>query len=326
MVKYRNIIKRKNYLNQLAKAHEVTYYKRSESEIIDELVKNGHKEKLDYLEDQFKFSSSHLTLCQLEEFWPEHTSSPEKLLSYLIKKGVINSTNIDTEWQPELRERPQLCAIKHEGSAVFLKFVEKKTGVRKSGYSSTISVYAQFTSFVIVYGEEPHIQMRCPFKEIKKYMEFLLTFIGFGKPCKYFTVPKLTKKNAAKICEYLSAGVASRHIILPATVGSVLFHGTKGTDLSTDNTYEEINNAIKKLGLPTDDTADEKCIFKYKDTKTSIEIETTFEVQYKKGYFKFLKEVPECVVDHVLDTLILVDLEDRKKVCQNQLLLLKNNN
>lgn len=174
-----------------------------------------------------------------------------------------------------------------------------------------VSTYAQFTSVVLNFGEKPRIQMRCAFNDVKKYIEFVMTFIGYQKPCGYLTVPKLTRENAVKICNHLSAGVASRHILLPTTVGSVQFNGKKGTDLSNDGTFNRITNAIKDLGLPTDHTMEEKCTFKYTDPKTSIELVTNFEVNFDKGYFKFTKEVPEAIVDHVLDILVRVYMEDR---------------
>ncbi|MCY8486028.1 hypothetical protein MOC97_11150 [Bacillus atrophaeus] len=316
MIKYTNIIKRRKHLNQLAKNNKITSYGRSEEDIIQDLIEEGHEEKLDYLDEQFKFSSANLTLCELEEAWPENIDSPEKLLSYLVKNRYVNPNNIDTEWQPPLKQTLQLCAIKHEGSAVYLKFVEEKLTVRKSGYSSSVSSYAQFTSVVLIFGEKPLIQMRCPFRDIKKYIEFTMDFIGYKNPCRYFTVPKLTRDNAVRMCELLSAGVSSRHISLPTNVGSVQFNGKKGIDLSNDGTFDKITNAIKGLGLPTDHTMEEKCIFEYTDPKTSIKLETIFEVNFQKGYFKFTKEVPETIVDHVLDILILVDMEDRKKMNQ----------
>ncbi|MCY9372225.1 MULTISPECIES: hypothetical protein [Bacillus] len=311
MVQYTNIVKRKNYLNQLAKNCKVKFYSRTAEEIIEDLIHEGHKEKLDYLNEQFKFSSLHLTLCELYEEWPENVNTPEKLLTFLIEKRNISPSYIDTEWQPPLNPSFQLCAIKHEGSAVYLKFVEEKSTLRKSGYSSTVSKYAQFTSVVLNFGEKPRIQMRCAFTDVDKYIKFVMTFIGFQKPCGYLTVPKLTRENAVKICNHLSAGVASRHILLPTTVGSVQFNGKKGTDLSNDGTFNRITTAIQDLGLPTDHTMEEKCTFKYTDPKTSIEFVTNFEVNFDKGYFKFTKEVPESIVDHVLDILVRVYMEDR---------------
>ncbi|MEC1826737.1 hypothetical protein P9E80_01375 [Bacillus velezensis] len=312
MQKYLNIIEQSTILNQFAKTKKVKFSKRDAKEIIGELSEKGYRDDLKYLDEQFKFSSKHLTLCELEEAFPETSNTPEKLLKFLTEKRGLRINQIDTEWEPDLKPALQLCAIKHEGSAVYLKFVEEKSTTRKKGYGSMKVSYAHFISVVVIFTDKPLLEMRCAFKDILKYREQILEYIGYTKDCNHFTVPKLTKENAKRMCAHLSAGVSSSHIALPTSVGSIQFNGKRGVDLNSDNTFNVITSAINKLGYPTDHKMDEKCIFKYTDPRTSVEIETTFEVNYGKGYFKFAKEVPESVVDHVLDVLVKVDIEDKK--------------
>ncbi|WP_259425335.1 hypothetical protein [Bacillus velezensis] len=312
MQKYLNIVEKSTILNQFAKTKKVKFFNRDAVEIIDELSAKGYRDDLRYLDEQFKFSSKHLTLCELEDPFPETSNTPEKLLKFLVGKRGLRTNQIDTEWEPDLRPKLQLCAIKHEGSAVYLKFVEEKSSTRKKGYGSMKVSYAHFISIVVIFADKPLLQMRCAFKDIVKYRKQVLEFIGYSKDCNHFTVPKLTKENAKRMCDHLSAGVSSSHIALPTSVGSIQFNGKRGVDLNSDKTFNIITTAINELGYPTDHKMDEKCIFKYTDPRTSVEIETTFEVNYGKGYFKFAKEVPETVVDHVLDVLVKVDMEDKK--------------
>ncbi|MBW4850958.1 MAG: hypothetical protein KZY73_03060 [Bacillaceae bacterium] len=314
MQKLLNIVEQRPILNQYAKLKKVKFSMRDVNEIIEELSKEGCRDDLEYLNEQFKFSSKHLTLCELEENFPETSNTPEKLLKFLIQNRGLKTNQIDTEWEPTLRPNLQLCAIKHEGSAVYLKFVEEKRTTRKKGYDSITIPYAHFISIVLIFGDKPLLQMRCAFTDIKKYRKQVLEFIGYSKDCEHFTVPKLTKKNAKRMCEHLSAGVSSSHISLPTSVGSIQFNGKRGVDLNNDHTFSALTSAIKNLGYPTDHKMDEKCNFKYTDPRTAVEIETVFEVNYGKGYFKFTKEVPESVVDHVLDVLVKVDMEDKQEI------------
>ncbi|ARA99112.1 hypothetical protein [Geobacillus thermodenitrificans] len=311
MFEYRNIPKK--YINQLAKIHKIKYLGRTEEEVIGDLIQAGHKEKLLYLNEQFKFSSLHMTICQPESNFPDKSNTPEKFLETLVNEGHITQKGINNEWEPPLRPAIQICAVKHDGAAVYLKLVEEKLTLRKRGYTKVPESYASFTSVVIHFGEEELIQLRCPFRDVKKYADYVMNLMGFAKPYKYFTVPKLTRENAKQLCALLSAGVASKHIALPTSVGSIRFNGKKGVNLDTDHTYQRITSAFEKLGLPTDHTMDETCFFSFTDQKTSIVVEAIFEVNIQKGYFKFTTAVPEAVIDHVLDALVAINGSGRQQ-------------
>lgn len=310
----------KKYINQLARAAEVKYFKRSEEEVIEDLLeKNGFREKMEYLEEQFKFRSPYLTLCQPEDNFPDKANTPEKFLETLVVEKVIIRSNINQEWRPSLKPETQICAVKHEGSAVYLKVVEARSNTRKNGYESISSVYAHFTSIVINFDDEGIIQLRCATKDTKKYAEFIMVLMGFAQPAKWFAVPKLTVEAAKKLCDILSAGVASNHIALPCNVGSVKFHGKKGINLSEDESYKSITGKIEELGYNTDHTMEQSCFFHFEDARTSIKIEATFEVNIQSGHFKFTTEVPEVVIDHVLEALMMVENEQEGTLTKPQI-------
>lgn len=86
MFEYRNIPKK--YINQLAKIHKIKYLGRTEEEVIGDLIQAGHKEKLLYLNEQFKFSSLHMTICQPESNFPDKSNTPEKFWKLLLMKGI----------------------------------------------------------------------------------------------------------------------------------------------------------------------------------------------------------------------------------------------
>lgn len=296
----------KLYINQLAKANKVVFSGKDREVVIDGLIEKN-QEKLNYLNEQFKFTSPYMTICKPESNFPDKSKTPELFISTLIKENLITKENINTQWQPELDSNIKICAIKQDGSAVYLKFVERKSFMRRSGYGTIPDFYASFRSVVIHFGQDEIIQLRCPSTEVKKYSEHVMKIMGFATPFKWFPVPKLTKDNAVELCTILSAGVASRHIAMPSTVGSLKFNGKKGVNLSNDKTFHTINKAIQDIGLPTDQTMDETCFFSYVDNVTGITIEATFEVNIQSGYFKFTKQVPEVVFDHVLEALVKVN-------------------
>lgn len=304
MVEYEHIPTK--YLNQFAKVSKVKYRGRTTEEVLDDLTKLGKVEDLKYLNEQFKFPCSFLSILKPESNFPDKSKTPEMFIDMLVRERVINPANINTEWQPSYGPAVKLCAIKHEGSSVYIKLVEERFSSKKTGYMKTRNSYAHFTSLVLHFGDEELIELRCSVKDAKKYADFIMKLMGFAS-FKWIAVPKLTKEAAKKLCSLLSAGVASTHIALPSTVGSLQFNGKKGINLSRDNTCALIKGKIEELGLPTDDTMDEKCFYSYTDTRTGIVIEVTFEVNIKMSYLKFTSTVPEAVVDHVLDTLVLVN-------------------
>lgn len=305
MAKYENIPKK--YLNQLAKLNKVVYRGKFAEEIEENLISLGKEENLVYLNEQFKFPASYLSICKPESNFPDKSNTPEKFISTLIAEGIITRTQVNAEWQPSYTPQIKICAIKHEGQSVYIKLVEERFNARKTGYGTVPSSYAHLTSLVLHFGEEELIELRCSAREVKKYAEYIMKLMGFATPYKWFLVPKLTKQAAKDLCNMLSAGTASTHIALPSTVGSLKFNGKKGINLNIDQTYKSITTAIEQLGIPTDDTMEENCFYAFTDPITNIVIEVTFEVNIKSSYFKFTSAVPEVVVDHVLDTLVIVN-------------------
>ncbi|MGE7021976.1 hypothetical protein [Solibacillus cecembensis] len=308
MAKYENIPKK--YLNQFAKLNKVVYRGKFQEEIEEMLIENGKEAELVYLNEQFKFPANYISICKAESNFPDKSKTPEKFIDTLITEGVILSSQVNAEWQPTYTPEVKICAIKHEGNSIYIKLVEERFNSRRNGYGTIPSSYAHLTSLVIHFGEEELIELRCSAREAKKYSEYVMKLMGFATPYKWFLVPKLTKQAARQLCSLLSAGIASTHIALPSTVGSLKFNGKKGINLDIDNTFKSITTAIEGLGLPTNDTMDENCFYSYTDPKTNIVIEVTFEVNIKASYFKFTSAVPEIVVDHVLDTLVIVNNDD----------------
>lgn len=301
---------KKKYLTQLAKEAEVKFWGKSEEEIIEDLLEeDGYEAKLDYLDDQFMFGSVNLTLCQMEDNFPDKSNTPEKFIQSLVDEKVISRNQVNKEWEPTYNKSLQICAVRHEGSAVYIKVVEERINKRRNGYRSVASSYAHTTSMVLHFGEQNLIQLRCPHRESKKYAEYITTLMGFAQPAKWFAVPKLTVPAAKKLCELLSAGVEADHIALAGNVGSVRFHAVKGIDLHKDPSFAALKEKIEELGLDTSQSMDQHGSFEYKDPVTSIKVEAKFEVNIQGGFFKFTAEVPEFVIDHVLDSLMLVNSE-----------------
>ncbi|WP_107841313.1 hypothetical protein [Metasolibacillus meyeri] len=305
MAKYENIPKK--YLNQFAKLNKVIHRGKFADEIEEELIAKGKEEDLIYLNEQFKFPASYLSICKVESNFPDKSKTPEMFIKTLITEGVIQNSQVNNEWQPTYTPEIKICAIKHEGNAIYIKLVEERFNSRKSGYSSIPSSYAHLTSLVIHFGEDELIELRCSAREVKKYAEYIMKLMGFGAPYKWYLVPKLTIPAAKQLYSLLSAGRASTQIALPSTVGSLKFNAKKGINLDVDMTFQSITTAIEGLGYPTNDTMDDDCFYSYTDPITNIVIEVKFEVNIKASYFKFTSAVPEVVVDHVLDTLVIVN-------------------
>ncbi|WP_339216310.1 hypothetical protein [Solibacillus sp. FSL W8-0372] len=305
MAKYDNIPKK--YLNQFAKVNSVVYKSKSPEDIEEELLNKGKEDELIYLNEQFKFPANYLSICKVESNFPDKSNTPENFIETLITERIIHISQVNSEWQPQYTPEIKICAIKHEGNSVYIKLVEEKVSSRRSGYGSATSSYAHLTSLVIHFGEEELIELRCSAREAKKYMEYIMNLMGFATPYKWFMVPKLTRAAAEQLCKLLAAGIASKHIALPTNVGSLKFNAKKSIDLEIDEAFKSITTAIEGLGLPTDDTMDVNCFYSYTDPKTNIVIEVKFEVNIKSSYFKFTSAVPEAVVDHVLDTLVVVN-------------------
>lgn len=314
MAEYNNIPKK--YINQFAKLNKVKFSARENEEIINDLLKKNKGEEIEYLNEQFKFKGRNITLLEIESSFPEKSNTPEKFIKTLESEGNITKVSgskepVNMEWRPGLSDNLQICALKHDGSSVYLKIVHKKYTTKYDDYEKVVSHYPSFSAVVVHFGEEEKIQFRCSNTDLEKYKDFMFKVMGILPETKYFSVPKLTKENAKHLCDILSAGVASTHIATPSTVGSIRFNGKKGINLTVDNTMTSIKNAIEGLGLPTDETMDETCFFRFEDSVTSTVIEATFEVNIRKGLFRFTTEVPEAVIDHVLEALIRVNIHNK---------------
>jgi hypothetical protein len=306
------------YIRQYARINELKSKGREEHEIVEDLIEKGKEDEINYLNEQFRYSASYLTLIQAENAFPDIANSPEKFIEKLLNEGRVTKDQLrQQEWQPPLTKTLKICALRHEGATVYLKFVEQKEGNRKTGYRNEKVTYASITPVAIHFGESEMIEIRSAFTSKKKFAELTMKLLGFPSPYNFFSMPKLSKDNAKKIVESLSAGLASTHIALPSTVGSLKFNGKKGVDLNKDSNYEVITKSIQSTGLPLDDTMDNSCYFSLQCPRTGILVEATFEINLKRNYFKFTTEVPEFVVDHVLDILIEVSREKEDQEAPN---------
>ncbi|EWG12708.1 hypothetical protein [Cytobacillus firmus] len=307
------------YIKKLAKANKVLHSGREINDVISDLIEQGHKEKLEYLENQFRFTSSNLSIFKPDSNFPTKSATAEKFIETLISERVVEQNKINTEWQPALSEHIKLCSVAVDGSDVYLKMVERKSSVRKTGWRKEPDYYAYVTSAVIHFSDKV-IELRCAYSDRKKYAGFIMKLMGFPEPYKWTYTTIVTKEEAKQMCDILSAGLSSTQIAIPSTVGSMRFNGKKNINLRNDDTFSKIKNAITQVvGLPTDDTMDETCFFKFEDSVTEIEIDVAFEVNLKNGGFKFTKEVTEKVYEHVLEAYIYVCyiLKQQNQVAQS---------
>ena len=303
MIEYRNIpIK---YIRQLAIDNEVKQRGREIPDIIDDLIQKGKKSDIEYLNQLFKYKGTNLTILKPEENFPITSNTPEKFIQLLVEKKVINRAHLGKEWRPTLRPEIQICAIDQDGSDIYIKLVEEKKTLKKDGYDTYPSSYASYTSIVIHFADNV-IEVRCAFRDREKYVSYVMDLMNYGNNRNYIPATILTKSQAQEISKKLSAGLSSTQIAIPSTVGSMVFNGKKDIDLRSDDAFSKIKKAIEELNLPTDDTMVETCFFKFKCPKTKLEFHTTFEMDLKRKNFKFTSEVPQTVIDHVLDAFILV--------------------
>ncbi|MEC1628672.1 hypothetical protein [Bacillus paranthracis] len=308
------------HINKLARNNGIKSRGRDRIEVLEELIQNGHKPKLDYLSMNFQYDGKYFTLCSTEEDFPNSSNTAKKFLSRLVAEKRITSQRIGEEWKPTLREEIQICGIKIEGESVYLKLVEgrKATIPSQDGYGNTQVLRAKKTVIVIHFDkDEPLIELRCSSTDQQKYMNYIREALGFAKPYKkWHAVPKLTKPIVNRLYAYLRAGVASRHILLPTSVGSVQFNGKKGVDLNGDKTYNDMLAAIAKLNIPTDDTMDESCYFTYQDHVSGLEYEATVQIDIKNSLFTFNQRIPDCVIKHVMDGVWTVSIQSDKAVVE----------
>ncbi len=281
------------------------------SNVLVDLEQNGQKAMLDYLEAQFQFveNASGLTICKPEADFPEKSNSPESFIEMLINEKYIKKDQFGKEWEVGFSPDIQICSVVEDGSDVFLKLVEGKQSIHKGWYSRKESQYPFFTTAVIHFGGKL-IEVRCSHTNRKKYVDYVMKVMGFGKPYKWHTWTNVTKDQAKRIASLLKADLVSTEFLIPSTVGSVRFTADKSAgnvNLRNDPTLVAIIDTMNNhLKLPTNDTNDEVCDFKYTDPVTKIEFPVSFEINIKKGGFKFLKPVTEGIINHVIDAFIEV--------------------
>lgn len=301
-INYNNI--EGKYINKLAKNNGIKSRGRDKEVVIQELIQNGHQEKLNYLSWNFQHVGKYFTLCKTEQPFPDVSNTSKKFIQKLISGRHIREGNIGREWQPALNTNLQICAIKEDGGTIYLKMVEgKKTSIPGAdGYSTVPSMYAKYNVVVIQFNnEDPIIELRCAPSEQEKYMNYVMGLMGFAKPYKWHNIPKVTKEIVSSLYGVLRAGVASRHISLPTGVGSIQINGKKGVNLDQDRTYELMIDAFTKLNIPTNDTMDETCYFTYNDPVSGLEYEAAICIDIKNSYFKFQDKVPDFVIKHVME-------------------------
>jgi hypothetical protein len=296
------------FLRQLAALSKVKHRGRQHHEIINDISDQGHAEKLVYLDNQFRFTGlrgSNLTLCKPVSNFPDKSSDAEKFVNTLINEKYISSAQLGGEWRPSLSSDIKLCSVFRDGTDVYIKLVEGKQTRQKRDYDYEPAMYAHHTSVVIHFNDKV-IELRCAYADRKKYSDYIMKIMGFGEPYEWAPLTIVTKDEAKEICQMLKAGVSSRHIALPLSVGSLRFNAKEGVDLNSDAALKKMIKAINEAGIPTNDTMDETCYFKFVDSHTGIEIEVSFEVNLKNGGFKFTKPVTETIYENVLEAFIFV--------------------
>ncbi|GGD12794.1 hypothetical protein [Pontibacillus salipaludis] len=302
------------YIRKLAMQNKIKHRSRDIEDVEQDLIDEGHESKLRYLESQFAFAGSNLTLIKTEKEFPHTSNTSANFIKTLIKNGYVKGSQIGTEWEPRLKPEIQICSVVQDENDVYIKLVEEKKTVRKRGYSNNVEGYASHTPIVIHFNDQV-IELRCAYNDRNKYAEFLMKIMGFGTPpYKWFPLSKVTKEDAVKISKKLSAGLKSTEIAIPSSVGQLRFTGKNKIDLRSDQTYEKLISAIENdVGLPTNDTMDEICEFTFTDPVVGIEIPASFEINLKNGGFKFKNKTPEIIYEQVIEAFIFVHYIDKDK-------------
>ncbi|UJA34265.1 hypothetical protein [Bacillus velezensis] len=311
-------------IRKLAMKNNIKHRGKDIEDVIDELIENGHKDKLDYLQQQYTFAGTNLTLIKTEDDFPESCKTSDDFLNKIIKDGHIRKDQINHQWEPKLRPGIHICAIQKRNNDVYLKLVVEKTAVRKKGYTTIEESYASYTTVVIHFSDQV-IELRCAFTDRKKFAEYLMKMMGFGESYdKWFSLTKTTKLEAVKISNLLSAGLVSTRINIPSSVGALRIMAKKQIDLRVDRTYSKLKEVISEhANLPVDDIFDEVCEFTITDPVAEIEIPASFEIKLKKEGFKFNNSVPEIVYEQVIEAFIRVNYLDKEKALEEKKLNFK---
>lgn len=315
MVDYSNIPA--VYIKNLATANGIKHRGREIGDVVTDLLNAGKSKELVFLNRNFKYTGSNLTILKPENSFPEESNTPEKFIDLLVAKKLINKAHVGKEWRPQLKPELQICAIDQDESDVYLKLVEEKKSLKRQGYDTVITPYASYKSIVLHFADNL-IEVRTAFNENEKYVKYVMELMNYGSNKGYIPATIFTKIQAQNISMKLSAGLSSTQIAIPSTVGSMVFNGKKDIDLRSDKAFSQIKEAIEKLSLPTNDTMVETCFFTFTCPVTGLEYKTTFEMDLKKKNFKFMNVVPQNVVDFVLDAFIEVCYSSEKKESKAQ--------
>jgi len=305
----------KRILDSLAKEKKIVYSGKPIDKVIEELEKAGFTDTLEYLEQEFRFAESTraLTICKPERSFPESANTAEKFIDKLIKEKKINPEQVGTLWERRLGQSIKLCGIIQDGADVFIRMVEQKIANRKRGWKPVREPYAFISSAVIHFSDQV-VELRCGYNVRNHYLGFIKDLLGFPDDMKseeWTWLTSVTKEEAKRISELLSANLSSSHIAIPSTVGSLRFNGIKGIDLREDKVFKDIKHLIQTvLKLPTDETLDETCTLTFTDDVSKIVFFIVFEINILSGGFKFLQgTVSEKVIDIILEAFIKVYLE-----------------
>ncbi|MBA3925541.1 hypothetical protein [Listeria rustica] len=303
-------------INRFASLHGVKPGQKPREDVIEEIRKIGKEEELQFLNQQYQFSSKHISLWKFPDGFPNNLRTAQQFIDSLVKRDIIMAESINTAWEPPLLNRPQICAIKMVAENVYMTIVEKNSRKVKEAYGSTSLESAKFTSLVIHFGTDQLIQHRCAFSYTKKYTTFIKDLMLLPSEAEPYTFPKTTKKTAMRICELVSAGVISRDIDTPSSIGSITLNGTEGIDLNSDEECKRITEALNEMGLPTDNNNSETCIFNFTEPITSFAVKTKFEINYKRGFYKFSKEMPEFIFDYFWEALTIAEREEQAEILE----------
>lgn len=310
MASYNNIAE--GYVRTLAYKSGVKSRGRQKDEIVNDLKAKGSTYELDYLDKQFQFagSATGLTICRPDHDFPHKSKTAEDFINMLVQEKHIKKDQIGEEWRVGFSPDIQICCVVQDGSDVFIKLVEGKQSTLNGWYSKQQNNYPHFTSLVIHFGPGL-IELRCAHSYRDTFVEYIMKLMGFAQPYKWHSWTMVTKEQAKRISSLLQANLVSTEILLPSTVGSIRFTAdrsdkNKKVNLRNDPTLGAIVDKMNELDLPTDDTNDEVCDFDFTDPVTGIEFPVSFEINIKKGGFKFLKPVTEAIINHVLDAFIKV--------------------
>lgn len=294
------------YIRKLAKTKGLPVRGIEIRTMISELTKKGHVKALEYLENQFRFAegTTSLTICRPDEQFPTKSNTPEKFVQTLLKEKWITEEQVNSEWQPKLKDSIQLCGLYLDGNDVYVKMVVAQEQNRRVDYDTEVFRYAKYAAAIIHFASGV-IEIRCGFSERDDYTKFLMKAMGFG-PKKWHSLTRVTKKEAQAISAMLKGGLASEQIAIQSNVGSLRFNAKRNVDLQNDPAYQILKSAIEAAGYSTDDTMDETFNFDFLDPQTGILVPISIVINLKKGGLRFKGAVTQAAIEHVLEAFVNV--------------------